>query len=208
MDRWIPPSVVLSRILLSLLFTSSVCRIVVWEVWFYLRKTEYDLIWQIMIFYFFTRPILPLELSGIGLCMYVCMCVRYHFVDDHYFCSQTTITIHILKAYDESYSKIIRGHRYIYKDNEKTTTTTKTKTKCLKNPTCAIFLKSWWLTHSKYDDRYLNLVILFTPVALVTLFRSYNQFYRAECITVSGFFFFPICQFVSEWLFNFFAALM
>ena len=23
----------------------------------------------------------------------------------------------------------------------------------------------------------------------VTLFRSYNQFYRAECITVSGFFF-------------------
>ena len=23
---------------------------------------------------------------------------------------------------------------------------------------------------------------------LVTLFRSYNQFYRAECITVSGFF--------------------
>ena len=25
------------------------------------------------------------------------------------------------------------------------------------------------------------------PVTLVTLFRSYNQFYRAECITVSGF---------------------
>ena len=33
-----------------------------------------------------------------------------------------------------------------------------------------------------------NLVILFTLVSLVTLFRSYNQFYRAECITVSGFF--------------------
>ena len=32
---------------------------------------------------------------------------------------------------------------------------------------------------------------LFTPVTLVTLvtlFRSYNQFYRAECITVSGLF--------------------
>ena len=51
----------------------------------------------------------------------------------------------------------------------------------------AIFLKSWWLTHSKYDDRYLTLVILFMPVTLVTLFRLYNQFYRAECITVSGF---------------------
>ena len=75
----------------------------------------------------------------------------------------------------------------------KTTTKTKTHTKCLKNPIYAIFLKSWWLTHSKYDDRYLTntMVILFTPVTLVTLvtlFRSYNQFYRAECITVSGFF--------------------
>ena len=27
-----------------------------------------------------------------------------------------------------------------------------------------------------------------SPVTLVTLIRSYNQFYRAECITVSGFF--------------------
>ena len=47
----------------------------------------------------------------------------------------------------------------------KTMTKTKTKTKCLKNPTYAIFLKSWWLTQSKYDDRYLTLVILFTLVA-------------------------------------------
>ena len=29
---------------------------------------------------------------------------------------------------------------------------------------------------------------LFTLVTLVTLFRSYNQFYRAECITVSELF--------------------
>ena len=29
---------------------------------------------------------------------------------------------------------------------------------------------------------------LFMPVILVTLFRSYNQFYRAECITVSELF--------------------
>ena len=60
----------------------------------------------------------------------------------------------------------------------KTLTKTKTQTKCLKNPTYA---------HSKYDDRYLTLVILFTQVTLDTLFRSYSQFCRAECITVSGF---------------------
>ena len=70
----------------------------------------------------------------------------------------------------------------------KTMTKTKTQTKCLKYPTYAIFLKSWWLTHSKYDDRYLTLVILFTPVTLITLFRLYNQFYRADCITVLVFF--------------------
>ena len=75
----------------------------------------------------------------------------------------------------------------------KTTTKTKTQTKCLKNPTYAIFLKSWWLTQSKYDDRYLTLVILFTLVTQVTLFRSYNHFYRAECIAVSGFFFKTRC---------------
>ena len=65
----------------------------------------------------------------------------------------------------------------------KTTTKTKTQKKCLKHPPYAIFLKSWWLTHSKYDDRYLTLVILFTPVTLVTLvtlFQSYIQFYRAS----------------------------
>ena len=51
-------------------------------------------------------------------CMYVC----HHFEDGHYFCSQasqTPITIHILKAYDESYSKIIREHKYKDKDNDK-----------------------------------------------------------------------------------------
>ena len=59
-------------------------------------------------------------------------------------------------------------------------TKTKTQTKCLKHPTYAIFLKSWWLTHSKYDDSYLTLVILFTLVTLVTLFQPYNQFYTAD----------------------------
>ena len=55
-----------------------------------------------------------------GLC--VCGCVRHHFEYDHYICSlasQTPITIHILKAYDESYSKVIRGHKYKDKDNDK-----------------------------------------------------------------------------------------
>ena len=50
------------------------------------------------------------------------MYVRHHFEDDHYSClqaSQTPIPIRILKAYDESYSKIIRGHKYKDKDNDK-----------------------------------------------------------------------------------------
>ena len=33
--------------------------------------------------------------------------------------SQTPITIHILRAYDDNYSKIIRGHKYKDKDNNK-----------------------------------------------------------------------------------------
>ena len=53
---------------------------------------------------------------------YVSGYVRHHYEHDHYFCSlalQTPITIHILKAYDESYSKIIRGHKYKDKDKDK-----------------------------------------------------------------------------------------
>ena len=41
---------------------------------------------------------------------------------------------------------------------------------------------------SIFRDTLPTMVILFTPVTLVTLFRSYNQFFRAECITVSRFF--------------------
>ena len=73
--------------------------------------------------------------------MYVAMWVRHHFEDFHYFCSQasqTPITIHILKAYDESYLKIIRGHKYNDKDNDKDKNTYKVP----ENPTYAIFLKS------------------------------------------------------------------
>ena len=50
------------------------------------------------------------------------MSVRHHCEDDHYLCSQasqTPITIHNLKAYDESYLKIIRGHKYKDKGDDK-----------------------------------------------------------------------------------------
>ena len=49
--------------------------------------------------------------------MCVCPSVRRHFEDDHY--SQTPITIHVMKAYHESYEKIITGHKYKDKDNDK-----------------------------------------------------------------------------------------
>ena len=45
---------------------------------------------------------------------------------------------HILKAYDESYSKIIREHKYKDKDYDKDSYNAKTK--CLKYPAYALFL--------------------------------------------------------------------
>ena len=71
----------------------------------------------------------------------LCMYVRHPFENDHYICSyasQTPMTIHILKAYDEGYSKIIRGHEYKDKDNDKDKDTNKVP----ENLTYAIFLKS------------------------------------------------------------------
>ena len=50
------------------------------------------------------------------------MFVRHHFEYDQYICSwasQTPVTINILKACDESYSKIIGEHKYKDKDNGK-----------------------------------------------------------------------------------------
>ena len=74
------------------------------------------------------------------------MCVRHDLEGDHYFCSYAsqTPTIHILKAYDESYSKIIRGHKYKDKDkdNDKDNDKDKDTYKVPENPTYAIFLKS------------------------------------------------------------------
>ena len=43
-----------------------------------------------------------------------------------------------MKAYDESYSKIIRGHKYKDKDNDKD----KDRDKVPENPTYVTFLKS------------------------------------------------------------------
>ena len=100
---------------------------------------------------FFTRPILPdgpsTSKSGIGLCVSVrpaslrrwSLSLLVDFTDP--------FNTHILKAYDEDYSKFIRGHKYKDndKENDKDNAKTKTQTKCLKYPAYAIFLKSWWL---------------------------------------------------------------
>ena len=84
------------------------------------------------------------------VCMYVCMYVRNHFKDDQYDCSQasqTPITVHILKAYDESYSKIIREHKYKDKDNDKDNDKDKDTEKVPETPTlCYIF--EILMTHS------------------------------------------------------------
>ena len=53
-----------------------------------------------------------------------------------------------------------------------TMTKTITQMKYLKHPLYAIFLKSWWLTHSKFDGRYITRVILFTSITMVTLVIS------------------------------------
>ena len=83
------------------------------------------------------------SISGNGVCQYVSMYVCHHFEDDHYSCSQaseTPITIHILKAYDESYSKIIRGHKYKDKDNDKDNDKDKDTEKVPEKPNiCYIF---------------------------------------------------------------------
>ena len=75
--------------------------------------------------------------------VYVCMYVRHHFKNDEYgftYTSQTPITIYILKAYDESYLKIIRGHKYKYKDNDKDNAKDKDTDKVPEKPNiCYIF---------------------------------------------------------------------
>ena len=48
---------------------------------------------------------------------------------------------HILKAYYESYSKIIRGHKYKDKDNEKDNDKDKDTDKVAENTTYAKFLQ-------------------------------------------------------------------
>ena len=54
--------------------------------------------------------------------MCVCVYVRHHFKEDQLHCSeasQTPKTIHILKAHDDSYSRIRRERKYKYIDNDK-----------------------------------------------------------------------------------------
>ena len=83
-------------------------------------------------------------------CTYVGMSVRHHFKDDQKHCSkalQTPITMHILKAYDESCSKIIREHKYKDKDNDKDKDKDKDTEKVPETPNlCYIF--EILMTHS------------------------------------------------------------
>ena len=79
-----------------------------------------SVLWMAIPFYRFFFSFFSLYKWNWSVC--VCPFVRHHFEDDHYFClqaSQTPITIHIPKAYDESYSKIMKGHKYKDKDNDK-----------------------------------------------------------------------------------------
>ena len=82
--------------------------------------------------------------------MYVSDYFRHHYEDDHYLCSQalwTPIIIHILKAYDESCSKIIREYKYKDKDNDKDNDKDKDTEKVPETPTlCYIF--EILMTHS------------------------------------------------------------
>ena len=117
----------------------------------------------------------------------MCMFVRHHSENDHHLCSWASQTplypCIIWKLMTKAIQKSQEDTNTKTKKMTNTTTKTKTQIKCLLHPIWAIFLRSWWLIHSKYDDRYLTLVTLAT---LVTLFQSYNQFYRGKCITVLG----------------------
>ena len=73
----------------------------------------------------FTRPN---PISGIGLTM--CLTMSVITSKMIIISARMLYRPHILKAYDESYSKVIRGHT-----ETKTMTKTKTQTKCLKRPT-------------------------------------------------------------------------
>ena len=60
----------------------------------------------------------------------------------------------------------------------KTTTKTKTQAKYLKQPTYVIFLKSWWLTHSKYDDMSTWLPCFGPPISSTgTSVSSFRDFF-------------------------------
>ena len=61
------------------------------------------------------------SISGIGLTMFVRPSSLRRWPISLLFASQTPITIHILKAYDERYSKIIREHKYKEIDIDKDT---------------------------------------------------------------------------------------
>ena len=61
----------------------------------------------------------PTLYCGIGLTMFVRPSSLRRWPISLLFASQTPITIHILKAYDKSYSNFIREHQYKEKENDK-----------------------------------------------------------------------------------------
>ena len=97
--------------------------------------------------------------------MCVCMYVRHHFKEDQLRCSeasQTPITIHILKAHDDSYSRIRRKHKYKDKDNDKDDDKDKDTDKIPETANmCYIF--GILTTHSFQILRSDMMVILLTP---------------------------------------------
>ena len=92
-------------------------------------------------------PSLLVELDY--LCVYVCPSSLKRWCS---WASQTPITIHILKAYDESYSRVIREHKYKDKDNDKHNNKDKDTEKVPEKPNlCYIFeilmthsFQIWW----------------------------------------------------------------
>ena len=87
-----------------------------------------------------------------------------------------------MKAYDESYSKIITGHKYKDNDNDKDSD----KDKVPEIPSiCYIF--EILMTHSMIYTSPSSSCSCCSPWSPCSGHMK-NHFYRAECITVSGFF--------------------
>ena len=89
------------------------------------------------------------------LCICVCMFIRYHLKD-------ALLTARRLQRPLQPY---IFWNLRMKKNHQRTQIQ---RQRHIQNAWNAQHLKSWWLTHSKFDDRYPTPVILFTPVTVVS----------------------------------------